>query len=294
MELTIGPSPKSPPRSPFSPPRSPSPAACTHSVPVCARYARGPACGARRQGGGGTDKALIGASRLSRACPELVEGDPGEVSWNVMMCHVLSCGAASASSSSSRSLRRCCLSHHALYSGASLAASAAGAGRRGQLRSSVPPSGQRAGRGVPVSRAFARARVRGRGRAYRGGAARARDCPRETAGAPRPSVPAGVFFAAPAIAFCRNAERRPPGEPPLSTFILHHPGESQASPGTKNENSGDFSSTAGSGATVGGRAMRSQGRRCMNPAWLVSGSSMTGRGRRDRRFAMQRASIPGR
>ena len=134
----------------------------------------------------------------------------------------------------------------------------------------------------------------GRGRAYRGGAVRARDCPRETAGAPRPSVPAGVFFAAPAIAFCRNAERRPPGEPPLSTFILHHTGESQASSGTKNENSGDFSSTAGSGATVGGRAMRSQRRRCMNPAWLVSGSGMTGRGRRDGRFAMQRASIPGR
>ena len=94
---------------------------------------------------------------------------------------------------------------------------------------------------------FACARLRGRGRAFRGGAVRARDCPRETAHAPRPSVPAGVFFAAPAIAFCRNAERRP-REPPLSTFILSHFASGQALPGTKGEISGDFSSNAGSTA----------------------------------------------
>ena len=86
---------------------------------------------------------------------------------------------------------------------------------------------------------FACAGVRGRGRAYRGGAVRAPDCPRETPDAPRPSVPAGVFFAAPAIAFCRNAERRP-RKPPLSTFILSHFASGQAPSGTKNENAGDF------------------------------------------------------
>ena len=58
---------------------------------------------------------------------------------------------------------------------------------------------------------FACAGVRGRGRAYRGGAVRAPDCPRETADAPRPSAPAGVFFAAPAAFLRRKAERRPPG-----------------------------------------------------------------------------------
>ena len=114
----------------------------------------------------------------------------------------------------------------------------------GRLRSCVPPSRQRAGRVVPVSRVIARAWARGRGRAYRGGAARAPDCARETAHAPRPSVPAGVFFAAPAVAFCRKAERRP-RKPPLSTFILHHTAECQAHSGTKNETIGYFSRNAG-------------------------------------------------
>ncbi len=84
------------------------------------------------------------------------------------------------------------------------------------------------GTGVSLFRAY---RVRARA-GVGAGAVRAPDCARETAHAPRPSVPAGVFFAAPAIAFCRNAERRP-RKPPLSTFILHHMGESQAPPGTK-------------------------------------------------------------
>ena len=115
----------------------------------------------------------------------------------------------------------------------------------GRLRSCVPPSRQSKGRdGVPVSRVIARAWVRGRGRAYRGGAARAPDCARETPDAPRPSVPAGVFFAAPAIAFCRKAERRP-RKPPLSTFILHHTAKCQAHPGTGNENPGYFARNAG-------------------------------------------------
>ena len=111
----------------------------------------------------------------------------------------------------------------------------------GRLRSCVPPSRPRAGRGVPVSRVIARACARGRGRAYRGGAARAPDCARETADAPRPSVPAGVFFAAPSRRFLQKSRKAAPGEPPLSTFILHHMGESQARPGTENENTGDFS-----------------------------------------------------
>ena len=107
------------------------------------------------------------------------------------------------------------------------------------------PGKAKGGTGCPCFARVSRGRgCAGRGRAYRGGAVRAPDCPRETADAPRPSVPAGVFFAAPAIAFCRKAERRPPGEPPLSTFILHHLGESQVHSGTKNENIGDFSWTA--------------------------------------------------
>ena len=79
-------------------------------------------------------------------------------------------------------------------------AGAASAGLCGQgSRGGRQPCGRfrrQGGTGVPVLRAF---RVCGRAgpRAFRGGAVRARDCPRETAGAPRPSVPAGVFFAAP-------------------------------------------------------------------------------------------------
>ena len=95
--------------------------------------------------------------------------------------------------------------------GLRLAAGFAAGARRGRLRSFVPPSRQRAGRGVPVSRAIARAGVRGRGRAYRGGAVRARDCPRETAGAPRPSVPAGVFFAAPSQSLSAEKPKGGPG-----------------------------------------------------------------------------------
>ena len=70
---------------------------------------------------------------------------------------------------------------------------------------------QRAGRGVPVSRAIARGCARGCGRAYRGGAVRARDCPRETAHAPRPSVPAGVFFAAPSQSLSAETPKGGPG-----------------------------------------------------------------------------------
>ena len=102
----------------------------------------------------------------------------------------------------------------------------------GRLRSSVPPFRQRAGRGVPVSRVIARAWVRGRGRAYRGGAARAPDCARETAHAPRPSVPAGGFFAAPSRSPAQKSRKAAPGEPPLSTFILHHTAKCQAHQGT--------------------------------------------------------------
>ena len=80
----------------------------------------------------------------------------------------------------------------------------------GRSRSCVPPSRQWAGRGVPVSRVIARVCVRGRGRAYRGGAARAPDCARETADAPRPSVPAGVFFAAPGRRFLQKRRKAAP------------------------------------------------------------------------------------
>ena len=115
-----------------------------------------------------------------------------------------------------------------------------GFGGGGRCRSCVPPSRQRTGWGVPVSRVIARVCARGRGRAYRGGAARAPDCARETADAPRPSVPAGVFFAAPSHRFLQKRRKAAPGEPPLSTFILHHTAKCQAHPGTENENAGYF------------------------------------------------------
>ena len=109
------------------------------------------------------------------------------------------------------------------------------------------------GTGCPCFARVSRVRACGAAGAYRGGAVRARDCPRETAHAPRPSVPAGVFFAAPASRFLQKRRKAAPGEPPLSTFILHHLGESQAQQGTKNENGGDFSWNAG-GAGAGGPA----------------------------------------
>ena len=87
---------------------------------------------------------------------------------------------------------------------------AAGAGE-GRLRSCVPPFQAKGRDGVSLFCArFACARLRGRGRAYRGGAARARDCPRETAHAPRPSVPAGVFLAAPASRFLQKSRKAAP------------------------------------------------------------------------------------
>ena len=136
----------------------------------------------------------------------------GPLQPDVMKCHVLSCGGLSRRPTRPGLRRR-----------ASALRPVSPPGRGGsRLRPSVPPSRQRAGRGVPVSRAIARACARGRGRAFRGGAVRARDCPRETAHAPRPSVPAGVFFAAPASRFLQKRRKAAPGEPPLSTFILHH------------------------------------------------------------------------
>ncbi len=93
--------------------------------------------------------------------------------------------------------------------------------------------------GVPVLRAF-RAGGRGRGRVsaparFARLIARAR---RRTHLARR--FPPGAFSRPPAVAFCRNAERRP-RKPPLSTFIIHHTAKCQARPGTKKENSGCFS-----------------------------------------------------
>ena len=66
----------------------------------------------------------------------------------------------------------------------------------------------------PCSARIACARVRARGRAYRGGAVRARDCPRETADTPRPSVPAGVFFAAPSHISAQKEKKGGSGDRP--------------------------------------------------------------------------------
>ena len=113
----------------------------------------------------------------------------------------------------------------------------------GRLRSFVPPrSGPGAGRGVPVSRVSCAGACAG-GRAYRGGAVRARDCP-HARGPGRGRTPPvrsrrGVC-GAPAIAFCRKRKGSPGSRLSLMP-ILHHSAESQTIPGTKNENIGQLS-----------------------------------------------------
>ena len=79
------------------------------------------------------------ASRVSRACPELVEGDP---CGNVMMCHAMSWRCVAASSFLHRSRR--------LRLAAGFAAGA-GSGSVAIIRASFQAKG---GTGVPVLRAF--------------------------------------------------------------------------------------------------------------------------------------------
>ncbi len=93
-----------------------------------------------------------------------------------------------------------------------------GFGGGGRLQSLMPPSGLRAGRASLFCARFAWAR--GRARAGVGaGAVRAPDCARETAHAPRPSVPAGVFFAAPAGRFL---QKRRKAAPEAASLYFHH------------------------------------------------------------------------
>ena len=134
-----------------------------------------------------------GASRVSK--------DP---CGDVMKCHVRSCAPPEMSCFVMRGRFRRAVGAFLLPG------CGEGFGGGGRFRSCVPPSRQRAGRGVPVSRVIARAWARGRGRAYRGGAARAPDCARETPDAPRPSVPAGVFFAAPSHCFLQKRRKAAP------------------------------------------------------------------------------------
>ncbi len=65
-------------------------------------------------------------------------------------------------------------------------------------------------------------------RAYCAGAVRAPDCARETPDAPCPSVPAGAFLRAPAIALLRRKTEKAAPKPPLSAFIILHFSPSQA------------------------------------------------------------------
>ena len=114
----------------------------------------------------------------------------------------------------------------------------------GRLQSCVPPSRQSKGRGRVSLLRFARV-SRGRGCAGAGGRIAAARFVRVIARARRHThlarpFPPGSFSRPPATLLRRKAERRP-REPPLSTFILHHLGESQVHSGTKNENIGDFS-----------------------------------------------------
>ena len=133
---------------------------------------------AHSAGAGTATGRTMPLSRLSR--------DPGEVSWNVMECHVLSCGPFPPGCGE-------------------------GFGGGDRLRSFVPPCRQRAGRGVPVSRAIARAGGRGRGRAYRGGAVRARDCPRETCGRTSPARSRRGVFRGPSQSLSAEKPKGGPG-----------------------------------------------------------------------------------
>ena len=147
------------------------------------------------------------------------------MSWNVMFghvrrrkCHVLSC--------------------RPFPPGCRRGRPAAAAGR---FRSSCASFQAKQRRdGVPVSRAF-----RGRACGAAGGRIAAARFARLIARARRHThlarpFPPGSFSRPQPVAFCRKAERRPQ-EPPLSTFILHHMGESQVPQGTENENAGDVS-----------------------------------------------------
>ena len=120
-----------------------------------------------------------------------------------------------------------------------------GFGVEGRPRSCVPPSRQRAGQGCPCLARVSRGRacVGAGGRIAAARLARLIARARRRTHLARP-FPPGCFSRPPAIAFCRKAERRP-RKPPLSTFILHHMGESQAHPGTKSEYARYLSRNAG-------------------------------------------------
>ena len=107
----------------------------------------------------------------------------------------------------------------------------------GRSRSFAPPSRQSKGRdGVSLFRAP----LRGRARGAAGGCIAAARFARVIARARRHThfarpFPPGCFFAAPSRRFLQKRRKAAPGEPPLSTFILHHPAKCQAPSGTENE-----------------------------------------------------------
>ena len=156
------------------------------------------------------------------------------VSWNVMRCHVRHARGAysSACSGMSSSFRAAAPD---IPSGSDICLSSAQVLSPGPVSLLPPACG-----GVPVSRVS-----RGCARGAAGGRIAAARLARLIARARRRThlarpFPPGSFSRPPAIAFCRNAERRP-RKPPLSTFILHHIAKCQARPGTKKENSRCFS-----------------------------------------------------
>ncbi len=113
----------------------------------------------------------------------------------------------------------------------------------GRSWSFVPPvSGPGAGRGVPVSREL-RAGLRAGGRAYRGGAVRARDCPRAR-GLGRGRTPPACSrrgFCGPQPLLSAEKPNGGPGSRPSLMPILHHSSESQVISRTKIEDIGQIS-----------------------------------------------------
>ena len=150
----------------------------------------------------GSRRASLFRAYRVRACARARAGVGGSAG-DVMNCH----GPVSASAVSAGP-ERSFMRHRSPF------------GQRFRALPGAPTQGRDRSGERPCFARIAGAPARGRGRAYRGGAVRARDCARETAGAPSPSAPAGVFFAAPSHRF--PAQKRRKAAPEAASLYCHH------------------------------------------------------------------------
>ena len=181
--------------------------------------------------------------------------------WNVMKCHVLSwrrsvtglCRASPAASAGAKAGPHPASPASGGGGFGRLAAGFAAEAERGSVAVMRASFGAKGGTRCPCFAHVSRVRAGGAagGRIAAARFARLIARARRQAHLARPFPPGS--FSRPQPCFCAEKPKGGPGEPPLSTFILHHLGESQAQQGTKNENGGDFSWNAG-GAGAGGPA----------------------------------------